>query len=425
MSRRRFVVLLIVMIMINWIVSGDSLKRISFFDNFEKGLGQWDLVNGDKIWIVPSGDPKHGKVLALHSGGEAVYALVKNSHDWTNIQVEGDVCFPEPNYHHYMGFIYNYNVRGRRTDFGTIFILGPFGEDFKPLFTNYRKYLEFPPDHFLGNVLLVNPHRDSNASRVLYTEYWVTLAGENAVKPGEWHHFKAEVVGPVCHFYVDDMKTPKITYNFFEFSSGRVGFKPRFVGTPCWLDNIKVTSIRDLSYKGPLLPAGIIYKPDKLLNKWDFIGPFSGRRKDIEAEGFVPEKQYSEGIRKYGWQVFDTDGRGCVVAGRVIERFSGKWYAYFHTVLHSQAKQEIELEFSSSVPLVLWVNGDAAGEIWNQFVTWYDFWENPGHEGRKVKVNVNPGINHMVVLVKGGRYGGDGFYAYRHPDSVSSENHKK
>jgi len=178
--------------------------EISFKDDFEKGLEKWDLVNGDKIGIIDSNNPEHGKVLCLHSGGEAVYALIKGSEGWTNIKIEGDLCFPWYTCS-YLGVIYNYNVRGPRTDFGSIFILGPFGDDFEPYFTEYLQHTQWPPEGFTGNILLVNPHRDSNANRSLYSEYWVTLRDKDTVKPGEWGHFKAEIVGPACHLYLGDM----------------------------------------------------------------------------------------------------------------------------------------------------------------------------------------------------------------------------
>jgi len=386
-------------------------KGILFTDDFEKGTVKWDFVNPDKTKIVDSGDPRHDKVLSLHSGGEAVYALIKGSHGWTNIKVEGDVFFPFY-YHHYMGLIYNYNVTGTRVDFGSIFLLGPYGDDLQNYYKTYRKLQEHPPDHFLGNIILVNPHRDSNASRLLYPEYWVTLKGDSAVKPGEWHHFKGEIVGPTCHFYVGDMETPQVTYNYFEYSSGRVGFKPRFVGSECRLDNIKVTSIKELSYKGPPLPAGRDYKPGKLLTTWDVIGPFNKRIKEIENNGFVPGKLYDVEKKKYQWEPFKVDGRGCIVSGKIVRRFNGKWFAYFHTGIASDIKKEVTLEFSSSNPLVIRVNNTLAGNIGAMFVTWYDFWENPEHKGAKINVTLKPGENHIIVLVKGGRYGGDGFFAY-------------
>ncbi|UCH96070.1 MAG: hypothetical protein JSV88_04250 [Candidatus Aminicenantes bacterium] len=389
-------------------------QSIYFEDDFEKGLGKWDLVNADKIKIVDTAETKHGKALCLHTGGEAVYALIKDSDAWTNIKVEGDVFFPW-NTCSYLGLIYNYNVRGPRVDFGSIFILGPFGEDLVPYFTNIFKHMEWPPDHFLGNVIWVNPHRDSNASRNIYSEYWVTLTDDTkAIKPGEWGHFKAEIVGPACHFYVTDMETPTVTYNFFEFSSGRVGFKPRYTGAEVWIDNIKVTPLKEFSYKGPGLPAGRTYKPKKLLTNWKAIGPFSRRIKEIETQGYHAEKSYTLQNQTYKWEPFETDPRGCVVTGKLTHRFNYHFFAYFLTEINSQNQKEVTIEFSSTNTLVLWVNNKLVGNVKRQFVCWYDFWENPEHKGETTKATLNPGKNSILVLVKGGRYGGDGFYAYCH-----------
>lgn len=388
----------------------EAAKNISFADDFEKGAAKWDFTNPDRVEIKASQDPKHGNVLCLHSGGSAVYALIKGSDNWTNIRVEGDVYFPSF-YYHYMGLIYNYNGFGGRVDFGSVFLLGPFGEDFDNYWRNYRDYLELESETFLGNVVWVNPHRDSNANRQLYPEYWVTLKGEAAVKPREWHHFKAEIAGPVCHFYVDDMKTPKVTYDYFEYSSGRVGFKPRFVGSECWLDNITVASIKELSYKGPALPAGRTYKPERFLTEWHAIGPFYRRIKEIEAEGFLPGKSYVSDNREFKWNPFHADGRGCVVSARVCERFSGRRYAYFHTEIPSESKKEVTLHFTSTNNMVFWVNQALKGNISARFAIWDDFWYNIDHQGDKFQVTLEPGINHVTVLVRGGSYGGDGFYA--------------
>jgi len=387
--------------------------EISFWDDFEKGLKKWDLVNGDKIEIIDSNNSEHGQVLCLHSGGEAVYALIKNSQNWTNIKIEGDICFPWYTCS-YLGLIYNYNVKGPRTDFGSIFILGPYGDDFEPYFTEYLSHVQWPPEKFTGNILLVNPHRDTNANRSLYSEYWVTLREKDTVKPSEWGHFKAEIIGPACHFYLGDMKIPKITYNYFEYNSGRVGFKPRFTGAEVWVDNVKVENLSEFSYKGPIQPAGIQYKPEKLLTKWKAIGPFSRRIKEIETEGYIAEKTYKFQGKKLKWEPFEADPRGCVVSARIIERFSLNINAYFYTQIESPDQREVTFEFSTTNPMVLWVNNTLIGPINKEFTAWYDFWENPGHRGmiRTHRVTLKQGKNQIIVLVKGGRYGGDGFYAY-------------
>ena len=384
-----------------------------FQDDFEKGLGKWDMVNADKIEIIDTNDPKHGKALCLYAGGEAVYALIKGSDGWTDIKVEGDVYFPWYTVA-YMGLIYNYQVRGPRTDFGSVFILGPFGEGINPYFKNMWSRLESPPD-FMGNIIWVNHHRASNASRNIYGEYWVTLTDKTkAVKPGQWGHFKAEIVGPACHFYVTDMETPMITSNFFEFSSGRVGFKPRFAGAEVWIDNIKVTPLEELSYKGPSIPAGVTYKPEELLTHWKAVGPFSRRIREIETNGYQPDKSYPDRSQTYKWEPFESDPRGCIVTGKLTNRFSFQLFVYLYTEIEndSPAPKDVAFEFSTTNPLVLWVNNKQVGDISNQSYCWYDFRENPGHKGEKLKATLEPGKNRIMVLDMGGNYGGDGFYAY-------------
>jgi hypothetical protein len=410
MLSKQMVIAAILLLVLNCIIYGGEVKKgIHFSDDFENGTGKWEFTNPGKIKIIDSGNGGHRNVLALRSGGPGVYALVKNSDGWTNLRVEGDVYFPYY-YHHYLGLIYNYNNIGKRIDFGSIFLLGPYGEDFDPYYQKYAGYQENPPDGFLGNVVLVNPHRDSNASRLLYSEYWVTLSGDSAVRPGEWHRFKAEIVGPVCHFYVGDMKTPKITYDYFEFSSGRVGFKPRYVGSECWIDNIAISSIDELSYKGPGLPEGRKYEPEALITKWDVIGPFSRRMREIETDGYLSDKSYAYNNGESKWKPFEADPRGCVASGRVVEMYSGEWFAYFHTEIPSESKKDVMLHFGTTNSLGLWINNTFIRNVPGHFTIWPDFRTNPKHEGVKIKVSLEAGVNHMIVLVKGGRYGGDGFY---------------
>jgi hypothetical protein len=413
-GQRRYLVIIPV-ILACIVLSGMSIIEargdINFSDDFEQGTAKWELLNPHRIKIMDSGDPKHGNVLVLRPGGPGVIALIKNSHNWTNIRFESDVYFP---FHrdHNMQFVYNYNAFDNRVDFGSIFLYGPYGTDADIFYRNYREWVQFPPGQFLGNVAAANPHRDANASRVLYPESWVVITGEPAVEPGEWGRFKAEVIGPVCHFYVTDMKTPKLTFEFHEYSSGMVGFKARYAGAEFWVDNIKVTSIKEFSYKGPPLPAGRNYKPEKLITRWDAIGPFSNRMKEIEeTDGYSPGKTYLSDSKELKWKPFDTDPRGCVAAGRIVERFNAKFYVYFHTELDSKEKRDVTLQFNSTSNLIVWLNSKMAGGIMLQHSAWYDFWENPKRIKVKQTLTLNPGKNHIVILLSGDRYGGDGFFA--------------
>ncbi|MCP4149068.1 MAG: hypothetical protein GY757_15070, partial [bacterium] len=232
----------------------------------------------------------------------------------------GDFCFPE-DFRQYLGLIYNYRVNRNRADFGSIYIYGTIK---KP--GNFvKKYIaKLPPiEEFPGNLVAANPHRDGKASRSVYPEYYTMLSGEKAVKIGEWHRFKAEIMDGVCHFYIDDMKTPKITYGLFEQKSGKVGFKPRYAGSQCWIDNITATSISQLSWKGKHLPQPVAYKPGKLLTSWQAIGPFYYTVETIEKNGYNGGKDVSYHNRTYAWKKFETDARGCIMAGRLCEFVSG------------------------------------------------------------------------------------------------------
>ncbi len=382
----RFIYLIIVLN----IVSISSLmadERILFSDDFESGALKWDLVNADKIRIVDSGDSDHKNVMALFPGGQTVYALIKNSQGWTNYKIEGDVFFPE-DFHNYMGLIYHYNVRRARTDFGSIYIKGN------------------------NSYLRVNPHRDGNASRTLYEEYKTPLIEESAIRIGEWQHFKAEVMGSVCHFYVGDMERPKVTYNFLEFDSGRVGFKPRIYGSECWIDNIEVASISSFHYQGPILPEKIQYSPETLITHWDVIGPFHSRVTEIEQDGFLPDRSHRETQYMRNWESFHADGRGCVVAGRVCGFNNWRRVVYFHCEVHSDQTRDGKLMFSTRNDLTVWVNGVLAGQIKQMDYCWHDFMDNPEHAGDVLMIRLKTGQNQILVLVQGGRYAGDGFYVH-------------
>ena len=381
---------IIYLIIVLTIVSRSSLmadERVLFSDDFESGALKWDLVNADKIRIVDSGDSDYKNVMALFPGGQTVYALIKNSEGWTNYRIEGDVLFPE-DFHNYMGLIYHYNVRGTRTDFGSIYIKGN------------------------NSYIRVNPHRDGNASRTLYEEYKTPLTVESAIRIGEWQHFKAEVMGSVCHFYVGDMERPKVTYNFLEFDSGRVGFKPRVYGSECWIDNIEVTSISAFEYQGPVLPKSIQYSPETLITDWNVIGPFHNRITEIEQDGYVPDRSYRETQYTRNWESFHADGRGCVVAGRICGFNNWRRIAYFHCEVHADQTRDAKLMFSTRNDLTVWVNGVMAGQIRQMDYCWYDFMDNPEHAGSELMIRLNSGTNQILVLVQGGRYAGDGFYVH-------------
>lgn len=363
-----------------------------FADNFERDLSGWQLIGGHAIRLVDSNDPAHGKVMQLEPDG-AVYALIKNSGQWGSVRVEGEVLFPDDG-DNYMGLIYNFTQRETRTDFGSIYIKGN------------------------GSYVQVNPWRDGNAARLLYNEYTVRLTGDDAIRINVWQRFKAEIKNNVCHFYVGDMNTPKVGFDLFEHSSGLVGFKPRIVGTPVWIDNIKVTAITQLRYPRARIPE-LIYTPDSLLTKWEVIGPLPKPLPAIDRAGEANATSIlAEGAR-YRWQPFATDARGAIVTGKITEYNGSKPVAYFRTIVQAETEKNLTLHLTSLDELALFVNGRFEGFInrdgyvsgENDWNAWFDFWKNPKHAGSKFPLRLKAGANQIVLRVRNGQFASGGFFA--------------
>lgn len=360
-----------------------------FFDDFEQGLQQWEINNREKVRIISSGDPTHKQVLELHPGGSNTWALIKKSEGWTGISISGEVLFPEFD-HNYLGFIYNYNIQNVRADYGCIYIKGN------------------------NSYIRVNPHRDGHVSRILYDEYKTDLTGQDTIITGQWQRFKAEILDSICHFYVGNMQVPKVTFDFHEYGSGKVGFEPRVIGSEVWIDNIRAEKISTLSYQGAMQPPGIQYNPEELLTDWQAIGPFRRPMEAIEKEEFTKNKTYEVHRQEYQWHPFRTDSRGCVVVGEIAEWASMKRYVYFYTEIASSEPKEVFLHFSNTNPLQIWINETMVGEVKAQSRAWYDFWKNPKHEGIRLKTNLKTGKNSLLIRVKGMGwvdYAGDGFFA--------------
>jgi hypothetical protein len=252
--------------------------------------------------------------------------------------------------------------------------------------------------------------------RTLLPEFLLPLRGPSAITIGKWQRFRAEVVGSVCHFYVGNMQTPAVTFDFPFLNRGAIGFKPRVAGYPVWLDNVSVSSISRLAYTGPPIPDHK-YQPEELLTDWQAIGPFSARIDAIENEAFQPAKAYSESGRSYRWQKFSTDARGAVVTSRLVEFMGPRNRAYFHTTLHAEKAEAIQLQFSSVDELLLWVNGEFIGFLSPVNAAWFDFWSNPQRTERRQVTNVRlqPGENHILIMTNSGAYADAGFYIRRAP----------
>ncbi len=370
------------------------LAQLRFSDDFEGTLSGWELIGAHAIEIIESNDVIHKHVMAMQADG-IVYALIKDSDQWGSVQIEGEVLFPTKG-HSYLGLIYNYTHNDSRTDFGEIYLKGN------------RSYLR------------VNPWRDGNVSRLLYEEYKTRIKGNDAIIIKQWHNFKAEIDGSICHFYVGDMSVPKLTFNLFEYSSGLVGLKPRVTGDPVWIDNIRVTSIKNLSYTGPDLPE-IVYEPDSLVSDWEVIGPLNNPNTAIELTSDPLKAEIVTDDITHTWKPFTVDARGAVITGKITEYEGEHPVAYFRTIIESDREKDVILHFSSVDEIAHWVNNRFQGFIYrdgyislpkNDWNAWYDFWKNPDHAGRRIPSHLRAGLNQIVVRVRNGQFASGGFFLH-------------
>ena len=349
--------------------------RTLFEDDFETGLNRWETYGIGTAVIRASGDTAHGNVLVLVPNGDA-YALVKDSDRFGPMRIEGDVLFPD-DVDDYLGVVYNFSRRGRRTDFGAIYIKGN------------------------DSYLQVNPHRDFGVSRTLYPEFRAALTGAASIRRGQWQRFAVEVVERAAHFYVGGSSTPQLTFSGFERRSGAIGLQPRSVGGNVWIDNIRITSIERLSYDGAPIPA---VRPDRsgLVTEWTVAGPFT-ETDDRLAQS--PERYARE------WRPFATDDRGAVVSGRVVDYHGPKTVAYYRTRIDAQTARGVELRLSTVDDLAIWLNGRFHSIVPRGDAAWFDFLRNPSHKPQAIPLGLDAGTNELVLRVRGGVYGSGGFFA--------------
>jgi hypothetical protein len=362
-----------------------------FADDFEGDLRGWQIERSDAIRIVDTGDPSHGRALELRAQGDDVLALVLGSDSWGPLRIEADFQFPTEG-HSYLGLVYNLARESGRTDFGNLYQKGN------------------------GSYLRANPLRDGNVSRLLYEEYRTPLTGADAIRIGHWHRLRAEIVGADCHLYIDDMETPRLTFDLFEHDSGLVGFKPRVTGAPVRVDDVRVTSIEGAAWKGPRMPA-IPYDREKLLTRWEVLGPLAAPADHVAREAGASRSSVAG--REISWRPFEPDRRGAVVTGRVTEYTGARTVAYFRTAVVAESDREAVLHVSTTDELALWVNGDFFGFIYrdgyvsedNDWNAWWDFWRNPAHAGSVVPIGLRRGTNHIAVRVRNGQFASGGFFA--------------
>ena len=351
-------------------VSGQRL----FDDDFERGLAGWTVHGSAAAFVHDSGDPEHGRVLVLRPNGDA-HVLIRGSEGWDGVRFEGSVLFPD-DVDNYLGFVYNLVRRGERMDFGNVYIKGN------------------------GGYLQVNPHRDYNVGRTLYPEARVDLDGPARVTIGAWQRFRVEVLGSDCHVYVGDMTAPQLTFSALELDSGAIGLQPRSVGGEVWVDDVAVTAIDRLSYAGPPIPA-ISYDPDRLLRDWQVLGPLARARDEAARSPHSVE----------GWRPFETDARGAVVTGRVVDTLGPARVAYFRVAIEAERAGPHVLRLGTVDDLALWVNGRFHWFVPREPYAWHDVAADGPHGGRAIPIALVEGRNELVLRVIGGVYASGGFFA--------------
>ncbi len=358
-----------------------------FRDDFESGLDGWEISDPAAIVTADSGDRERGMVMELRPAHARLHALIRGSEEWNAYRIEGRVLFPTDD-HNYLGLIYNYREADGRVDLGSLYIKGN------------------------GSYIRVNPRRDWNPTRRMYEEYKTPLTGEDAIVIGHWQRFAAEVVERVCHFYVGDLTEPKVTFDFYETSGGRAGFKPRVVGGPVWLDDIRVTAIDGLSYTGPRRPAGIAYDRERMVTDWRVLGPLTRAFDEVERAASPGKVGVRDGGADVGWRPFDADPRGAVLTGRVTDYLGPRSAAYFLTTISVGPRETAALQFSTIDAMAVWVNGRFEGYSEGERYAWYDFGANPDHPPSPyTELPLEPGTNHVLIRVRGGIYSTGGFYA--------------
>ncbi len=180
-----------------------------------------------------------------------------------------------------------------------------------------------------------------------------------------------------------------------------------------------MTTINESHYQGDLIP-NIKYKPESLITHWEVIGPYNKPNSVIErnhsTNNSSPED--SPGLT---WNRFTTDARGCIITGSVTEYNGENTVAYFRTSLNAHRDTVATLHFTTTDELALFLNGRDVGRVYrdgyvsktNDWNAWYDFWENPEHEGRKVRIPLAKGENELIIRVRNGQFASGGFFVYR------------
>jgi len=80
----------------------------------------------------------------------------------------------------------------------------------------------------------------------------------------------------------------------------------------------------------------------------------------------------------------------------------------------------VTLHFTTTDELTLFLNGNDYGRVYrdgyvskeNDWNAWYDFWENPKHSSRRIKLHLVKGENQLVIRVRNGQFASGGFFVH-------------
>jgi hypothetical protein len=135
------------------------------------------------------------------------------------------------------------------------------------------------------------------------------------------------------------------------------------------------------------------------LTVWEVLGPLERTLDDA-----------ARGVGTHPWRPFDTDRRGAVVTGRVVDTHGPRSVAYFRTRIRVDRSQQATLHFSTIDDLAVWVNGRFHWFVGRAPRTWPDFWKQPAHAGQRIPIDLAAGDNVVVIRVRGGDYATGGFF---------------
>jgi hypothetical protein len=144
------------------------------------------------------------------------------------------------------------------------------------------------------------------------------------------------------------------------------------------------------------------HDPSSVARGWEVLGPLA------RTEDEIARSPASPWLR---WRAFDTDARGAVVTGKVVDFQGAKTVAYFRTRVLRRADGPAVLRISTADDLALWVNGRFAWFIPREDEAWFDFLRNTSHAGQSIPLELLAGENELVLRVRGGVYASGGFFA--------------